>query len=307
MKPGSAQTAAARPARRSGDARSHAHASMVEHAVFGVPMRLLTGRYAEHRYHPHIHLEYTLSVIEYGDLRFHTAGREHRARQGEVVVIPPMAVHDGRNGGPQGFSYRVLYLHPDSLRAALGRDDLTLRNGVLDDVRCSQALLRGHRSLLDWSGTRLGAEVALLGLLEDLVPGPLHTGGHDASAGPVDRRVTAGPADRHPALRGVTERLDDCPHDNPSLDELAHEAGLSRRHLTRLFRAELGMSVHQYQIQAKVRTAYGLIRRGETAAAAAAALGFADQAHLTRWFWRIHGVSPGTAIRTAHSTQEHCR
>ena len=58
------------------------------------------------------------------------------------------------------------------------------------------------------------------------------------------------------------QRLDDCPHDNPSLDELAHESGLSRRHLTRLFRAEMGISVHQYQVQAKVRTAYALIRRG---------------------------------------------
>lgn len=259
-------------------------------------MRLLTGRYAEHRYHPHIHLEYTLSVIEHGDLRFHAAGREHRARQGEVVVIPPRAVHDGRNGGPKGFGYRVLYLHPNSLRTALGRDDLTLRDGVLDDVRCAQALLRGHRSLLSWGGTRLGTEVALLGLLEDLVPDLLPTDGHNTRTGPFDRWVPARPADRHPAVRSVTQHLDDCPHENPSLDELALEAGLSRRHLTRLFRAEMGISVHQYQVQAKVRTAYGLIRRGATVAAAAAALGFADQAHLTRWFWRIYGVSPGTAI-----------
>jgi AraC-like DNA-binding protein/mannose-6-phosphate isomerase-like protein (cupin superfamily) len=295
-KPGSDETEGPNPAPRSGGVAPHAHASMVEQAVFGAPMRLLTGRYAEHRYHPHIHLEYTLSVIEHGDLRFHAAGREHHARQGEVVVIPPLAVHDGRNGGPEGFGYRVLYLHPNSLRTALGRDALTLRDGVLDDARCAQALVRGHRSLLAWGATRLGAEVALLGLLEDLVPGLLSTDGQGTRTGPVDRGVPARRADPHPAVRGVAQRLDDCPHDNPSLDELALEAGLSRRHLTRLFRAEMGISVHQYQVQAKVRTAYGLIRGGATAAAAAAALGFADQAHLTRWFWRIYGVSPGMAV-----------
>jgi AraC-like DNA-binding protein/quercetin dioxygenase-like cupin family protein len=294
-KPGSDETTRPIPARRSGGVASRAHASMVEHTVFGAPMRLLTGRYAEHRYHPHVHLEYTLSVIEHGDLRFHATGREHRARQGEVVVIPPLAVHDGRNGGPEGFGYRVLYLHPSSLRAALGRDALTLRDGVLDDARCAQALWRGHRSLLAWGGTRLGAEVALLGLLQDLVPDLLPTDRHDTRIGPFDRRMPDSRADRHPAVRSVMQRLDDCPHDNPSLDELAHESGLSRRHLTRLFRAEMGISVHQYQVQAKVRTAYALIRRGATAAAAAATLGFADQAHLTRWFWRIYGVSPGTA------------
>lgn len=270
---------------------------MVEHAVFGAPMRLLTGRYFDHRYHPHIHLEYTLSVIEYGDLRYRASGREHHARQGEIVVIPPQTVHDGRNGGPRGFGYRVLYLHPHSLHAALGRDNLMLRDGVLNDARCAQALLRGHRSLQAWGGTRLGTEVALMGLLEDLVPGLGHRSEHSAGTSPIDLPAIVSQVCRHPAIRWVTQRLDDCPHDNPSLDELADEAGLSRRHLTRLFRAEVGISVHQYQIQAKVRSAYGLLRRGATAAAAAAAVGFADQAHLTRWFWRIYGVSPGTAIR----------
>ncbi len=263
-------------------------ARMVEHAVFGAPLRLLTGRYGEHRYHPHTHDEYTLSVIEQGDLRFQAAGREHHARQGEVVVIPPHTVHDGRNGGPSGFGYRVLYLHPDSLRTALGQDDLALRDGVHHDARCAMAILRGHRLLQACSDTRLGSEMALLRLLEDLVP---------ALRCPDAQAARTSAACRHPATRRVAQRLDDCPQDNPGLDDLANEAGLSRRHLTRLFRADLGISIHQYQVQAKVRTAYDLMRRGATGAAAAAAVGFADQAHLTRWFWRIYGVSPGTAAR----------
>lgn len=296
--PGSAPPAALHPARRAGGPPPHARASLVEQTVFGAPMRLLTGRYVEHRYHPHTHLEYTLSVIESGDLRFHAEGREHRARPGEVVVIPPHTVHDGRNGGPAGFGYRVLYLDPRSLQAALGRDTLALREGVHDDVRCARALLRGHRLLHAWSGTRLGIEAALLDLLEHLVPALRDPDGHAPRADRAGLPAPARRGGRHPAIRRVTQRLDDCPQDNPGLDALAHEAGLSRRHLTRLFRAELGLSVHQYQVQARVRAAYDLMRLGVSTAAAAAAVGFADQAHLTRWFWRIYGVSPGTTMRS---------
>jgi AraC-like DNA-binding protein/quercetin dioxygenase-like cupin family protein len=293
MKPVADETADASPAHPSGDTRPPTRARMVEHTAFGAPLRLLTGRYAEHRYHPHVHPEYTLSVIEYGDLRFDAAGRGLRARQGDVVVIEPMAVHDGRNGGPEGFAYRVLYVHPDSLRNALGRDALTLRGGVLEDARCAQALLRGHHALLAWSGTRLGVEVALMAMLEDLDPGLQRPAGCATGTATAQAHALAGRLDRHCAVRCVAQRLDDCPHDNPGLDDLAGEAGLSRRHLTRLFRAELGLSVHQYQVQAKVRAAYGLMRGGLTTAAAAVAVGFADQAHLTRWFWKIYGVSPG--------------
>lgn len=275
-----------------------AQASLVEVQAFGMPVRLLTARYGQHCYQPHLHEECTLSVIEQGDLRFASSGRAHHARCGEVEVIPPLAVHDGRNGGPQGFSYRVLYLHPHSLRAALGRDDLPLFEGVRSDARCAAALRLGHQVLGDWVGSRLGAEEALLGLLDALVPGLPHGPAAAVSAACKTPGRWTAPLCDQPAVRRVAQRLDDRPQDNPCLDELALEAGLSRRHLTRLFRAGFGLSVHQYQMQAKVRTAYSRLRAGSTVAGVAADLGFADQAHLTRWFWSVCGVSPGQALRS---------
>ena len=54
-----------------------------------------------------------------------------------------------------------------------------------------------------------------------------------------------------------------------------------------------GMSPHAYQRQARVRRACALIRLGQPLADVAAAAGFADQAHLTRVFRRVVGVTPG--------------
>jgi AraC-like DNA-binding protein len=41
-----------------------------------------------------------------------------------------------------------------------------------------------------------------------------------------------------------------------------------------------------------LRTARRLLADGHSAAEAAALTGFADQAHLTRWFRRCYGVTP---------------
>jgi AraC-like DNA-binding protein len=47
-----------------------------------------------------------------------------------------------------------------------------------------------------------------------------------------------------------------------------------------------------------VRAARRLLAQGSSPARAAAEAGFADQAHLTRWFRRYYGVTPG-AYRAA--------
>jgi len=64
-------------------------------------------------------------------------------------------------------------------------------------------------------------------------------------------------------------------------------------HLARTFRAEIGMPPSTYQRQLRVRRAVQQLRDGVPAARVAADCGFADQAHLTRHFKRLVGVTPG--------------
>ena len=79
----------------------------------------------------------------------------------------------------------------------------------------------------------------------------------------------------------------------PGLTELAADAGLSRYQLLRSFRAEVGMPPYAWLAQYRVGRARALLDRGHGLAQAAALAGFADQAHLTRWFRRVVGVTPG--------------
>jgi len=78
-----------------------------------------------------------------------------------------------------------------------------------------------------------------------------------------------------------------------SLEAMAAEIELSPFYLSRVFKAELGQSPHQYVLARRVELAKELLRNSDQAIAdVALAAGFSSQSHLSNWFLRTVGVSP---------------
>ncbi|MEE6801803.1 AraC family transcriptional regulator, partial [Escherichia coli O8:H10] len=76
------------------------------------------------------------------------------------------------------------------------------------------------------------------------------------------------------------------------LDDVARETGTDRFTLTRCFTHEFHLSPHAWLIQLRLASARAMLAKGEQPASVAAALGFADQSHLGRWFQRAYRLSP---------------
>jgi AraC-like DNA-binding protein len=88
-------------------------------------------------------------------------------------------------------------------------------------------------------------------------------------------------------------------YDGPlTLAERSEAAGLSRFHALRQFRARFGLPPHVYLQQLHVRRARALVLAWGALADVAFAVGFADQAHMTRAFRRIVGYTPGVLARS---------
>jgi AraC-like DNA-binding protein len=85
-------------------------------------------------------------------------------------------------------------------------------------------------------------------------------------------------------------------------DDLAEAAGCSRYAAYRAFSAAFGLAPSDYQRQLRLRAARRLLGAGMPAAQAATEVGFADQAHLTRWFRRVYGVTPGAYVQAVRLT-----
>ena len=84
-----------------------------------------------------------------------------------------------------------------------------------------------------------------------------------------------------------------------TLDELARVGQMGKFALIRAFQRCHGMTPHRYVIEVRVRCAKALLARGEPASVAAVRAGFVDQAHLTRRFREIVGLTPSAYARAS--------
>ncbi|MGW2034850.1 GlxA family transcriptional regulator [Streptomyces argyrophylli] len=106
-----------------------------------------------------------------------------------------------------------------------------------------------------------------------------------------------GPPPRSPALRRVVDLVTADPTGNHSLTELAGHLNLSTRHLTRLFREELGTTPARYVESIRFDIAKSLLDQGHTATRAASLAGFPSYESLRRVFARELAISPAAYQR----------
>ena len=107
------------------------------------------------------------------------------------------------------------------------------------------------------------------------------------------------PAPRDARLARVLEVLAEYSGAGPvPYPALVASSGLSRPHIDRLFKREMGCSPHRWCERQCLAQAESLLRDDDRPIKAiAAALGFADASHFATWFRRLTGVSPRSRRR----------
>ncbi|GAA1376923.1 GlxA family transcriptional regulator [Streptomyces beijiangensis] len=102
------------------------------------------------------------------------------------------------------------------------------------------------------------------------------------------------PTPRHSTLTALLRSIAADPAADQSLPELARRAGLSARHLTRLFNEEVGDTPGGYVESMRLEAARTLLDAGETVTATAHLSGLGSDETLRRVFLRHLGVTPST-------------
>ncbi|MFC4054587.1 AraC family transcriptional regulator [Actinomadura syzygii] len=259
--------------------------------VQGGPLDLLTARIGRRHYAPHIHDQYAIGVTVDGLETMRYRGERVYSGAGSVVVVEPGEAHTGGPAREEGFAYLCVYPDPELLGAVLAEDPGPsplwphFREPIIGDLRLGEELRLAHRAL------RLGedpleGESRLLGVLGALVRRHARPG--RPAAVPARRA-----ADARRIARAVAERLSVEVTAPPTLAEVAADLEMSRYQLLRTFRDVVGMPPYAWLAQHRVTRARALLDAGHRPAEAAFLVGFADQAHLTRWFRRVVGVTPG--------------
>jgi transcriptional regulator GlxA family with amidase domain len=100
------------------------------------------------------------------------------------------------------------------------------------------------------------------------------------------------PAPRHQALGTLLRSVVADPAADHSLPALARRAGISARHLTRLFHEQVGSTPAAYVESVRLETAQSLLDTGESVTAAARRSGLGSDETLRRAFLRHFGITP---------------
>ena len=234
----------------------------------------------------HAHATYAIGFVAWGAIRFRYRGAFHVAAAGTLCTVTPDEPHTVEPAGDLGFAYRCLYPAASLLRSTAEsvagrriRQTLALPP-VIDDPR-SARLVAAIFDAAD-GAARLERETRLSELLSRVAT--LH------ALEPIAERTPSLAAAR---IARARDYLGANLSRNVSLKALASVADLDPFSLLRGFSKTYGLPPHAWLTQERVRRAKGMLRSGLAPAAVAAAVGFADQSHLTRHFKRLLGYTPG--------------
>jgi transcriptional regulator GlxA family with amidase domain len=169
-----------------------------------------------------------------------------------------------------------VHVTPDALYVRDGR--VMTSAGVSAGIDMSLALVEEHH----------GADVARQ-VAKDMVVFMQRPGGQSQ----FSIRSQAGPT-RHEAMRRLLDAVAAEPGADHTLAGLARRSGMSARHLTRLFRDELGTTPARYVERVRLEAAQGMLERGDdTMASIARRTGFGSPESMRRAFMRHLGTTPG--------------
>ncbi|MBE1162481.1 AraC family transcriptional regulator [Dyella acidiphila] len=100
------------------------------------------------------------------------------------------------------------------------------------------------------------------------------------------------PLPQDPRLARLCRALIHAPSLEIDIDTMAHQAGMSRRNFTRLFREQTGMSFSSWRQQACLLSALSRLARGQSVTQVAIELGYSSSSAFTAAFRRTLGAAP---------------
>jgi AraC-like DNA-binding protein len=221
---------------------------------------------------------------------------DYRRRQlpvgpGQVFCSEPGEVHSATPMGTDGVgSFDVLQVLPSAFEAQCRAEGLRLAPHFAAIVAKATPRLGGAlnamRDALAGDASSLELQSRLAVLVNACVNEVIE---------PVPRPPLKLPS------RAAVERLRDVLHSSEGsrvrLLEFAQQVGVSQFRLLRGFKRMYGLPPHAYELGMRLQRARQMLRKGYSAADAAAANDFTDQSHFSRHFRRMWRMTPGQYAR----------
>ncbi|MDH2595305.1 AraC family transcriptional regulator [Acinetobacter baumannii] len=239
-------------------------------------------------YKSHSHPTFSIGAIDEGNSVFQSSfGTAQKISAGILVIVPAHIEHSCNPMPNQAWSYQMLHLDLawlNQLYSEFQKQGLDLhipqhKPFIIKDESLYEAFTEMYETLFDTQKLIFEKEQSLLHcLIHLLLP---HFILEEIQKPQYLYKDFLNLIDVISSSEGFI-----------SLEELAQRVGLSRYAIIRLFKANVGLTPHAFQINLKINQAREQLKQGVPLAELAVNLGFSDQSHFHKAFKAHTGVTP---------------
>lgn len=237
----------------------------------------------------HFHDYYVFGIIEKGQRYLECNQREYIIHPGDMIIFNPKDVHTCMQVDGDVLDYRCINIEIDRMRELsldiLGREETPVFAGpVLRGTELAPLLKELHQLISEGEADFIKEELFFV------LIGQIVQEYSEVRAGPARSGRTA-------EFRRVCDYMESHYPEKITLDKLCGLAGLSKYHFIRSFTRDQGISPYNYLETIRIGAAKKLLEQGIAPSLAALKTGFSDQSHLTHFFKRYIGLTPGQYMK----------
>ncbi len=249
-------------------------------------MELMAIRQFAQPFAAHYHHTFVIEVVTEGVDSVWIGGLEYPIFENDILVMRPFQSHAGNQVGTQPLEYRSFYPSIGWMRDVVHHPAETLvefREPIVRDRSLAKTLVEAHHAATN-DGDLNAIDQALRQLMSQC---DWHV------------RPCTSPT---PLQQVASEMMCRC-REKLSVHDWAQRLGCVPEHFVRKFAAYTGMSPHRFIMASRVEWARDAIRSGASVSEVALDSGFWDQAHFTRAFQSIVGMTPGRYSKKVNFVQ----
>lgn len=269
----------------------------LHHLAWHDGVELLDVKFEGHPFGKHSHNAYAIGVMEHGIGGNFCRGEKHILPEGTISLMNPDELHDGFSIS-DSLKYKMIYVSENSMQEILSIDELPVfQKYTAPDIDglVAAALNEIHARLerKNHAGWKLVVDSEVTRMLEIVMSryskARLKSGGTEPGAVRIVKDY----------LNSLSLKIaDNSPHPGEvvTLGMLAKLVDLNQNYLLNVFTDHVGVSPYVYWTARRIGIAKRLLAKRWNISKVAQELGFYDQAHFSRSFKKITGITPGRFV-----------
>lgn len=235
-------------------------------------LELVLARMGPNGLSSHFHDSWSIGAILEGSCNFQAGGHNYQAHTGDLFFIPPFEVH-ACAAKSTNMQYIVLYVTGDYLSKIKATQFFNLAD--TNQRTFPAPSLMAHMNALNSGTVDMQHAEYLLRALATVLPAP------------PEKAAT------RQALHPMQIIMHQLWQSDVTIYELEKHSRHSRAHTIRTFHQKTGLSPSAYLRQLRAIKARFFLQEKTSLSDMAQFLNFSDQAHFTRIFKSVYGVTPG--------------